>query len=587
MNKFIRILFSVFVLALMLTLNDRVDAGPPATGSPENSKIICPVCPPSVRPSECLPSTPPPPPVCPSTPPPPTCPSCPPPCSPPPPPPPPPPPAPVCLYGQVRVDVTNPTSNTPSTKKYSEAEIFSGTTSLDNITCLKGLYNQLRTTKNHMGAAIYRDDYIGAIAANLFGTNLGCSVRGKLFHSLPKLSLNWKDLCLGGNWFVKNKPDGTCEAVDPGTVNPDEVCDTLAVTWSRSTPISLIWDVESLVNPVPVYTSLDLSGEKSWILWRGSSSAPLLVYDPERTGEVRSAAQLFGEWTFGGKKSASLAGSSLSSLQMAGPWKHGFEALATLDSDGNGKVDGEELRSLSLWFDNNQNGVVDAEEMKTVEQMGVTALFYEVDSSLSGGLGKDITLQVGYERVTDSGKVIKGASVDWYSPKLASPAEVMQYLGAYSLLEQSAHAGEIRVNDTFDSLDVVSSDTAKKRNAPSLEGGWSWVIQDETKESGFFVFTIDDKDSGGLVAYSLSQRNAPKGDLSLVSALMLQGKKTVSKNGDVEITLNSASIGGLQVSSIAVLSKNGDTLSGSTTVRADAYGDIETTEYRWIAKRDN
>ncbi|MFN9820577.1 MAG: hypothetical protein ACK56K_07765, partial [Akkermansiaceae bacterium] len=61
-------------------------------------------------------------------------------------------------------------------------------------------------------------------------------------------------------------------------------------------------------------------------------------------------ASLFGNHTFG--------------RVGADAWKHGYEPLATLDSNTDGKLLNEELTSVWVWLDLNSNALVDEGEMK-------------------------------------------------------------------------------------------------------------------------------------------------------------------------------------------------------------------------------
>jgi tetratricopeptide (TPR) repeat protein len=90
----------------------------------------------------------------------------------------------------------------------------------------------------------------------------------------------------------------------------------------------------------------------SWI----TPEAAWLVHDPQRTGKVESALQLFGAvgfWLF---------------------WDHGYQALAALDDDQDGTLTGKELEGLALWHDANGDGVCDPGEVKPLAAYGIVAL---------------------------------------------------------------------------------------------------------------------------------------------------------------------------------------------------------------------
>ena len=99
----------------------------------------------------------------------------------------------------------------------------------------------------------------------------------------------------------------------------------------------------------------DGSGERgrwSWI----TRDAAWLVYDQKGDGQVTSALQLFGSvtfWLF---------------------WNNGYEALATLDDNADGRLAGAELQHLALWRDANGNGVSEPGELTSLSEAGITSL---------------------------------------------------------------------------------------------------------------------------------------------------------------------------------------------------------------------
>ena len=53
-------------------------------------------------------------------------------------------------------------------------------------------------------------------------------------------------------------------------------------------------------------------------------------------------------------------------------YANGYEQMATLDANMDGKVSGKELAGLSVWQDKNGDGKCDAGELQTVQQLGIT-----------------------------------------------------------------------------------------------------------------------------------------------------------------------------------------------------------------------
>ena len=57
-------------------------------------------------------------------------------------------------------------------------------------------------------------------------------------------------------------------------------------------------------------------------------------------------------------------------------YKNGFEALASYDSDGNGRIDirDKDFKNLRLWFDKNGDGVTNHGELKRLSSMQVKSI---------------------------------------------------------------------------------------------------------------------------------------------------------------------------------------------------------------------
>lgn len=104
-----------------------------------------------------------------------------------------------------------------------------------------------------------------------------------------------------------------------------------------------------------VQFDLDGSGKATKWPWVRPETG-FLVWDPSGKGRITSGRQMFGSvtwWMF---------------------WRDGYEALASLDDDRDGLVQGDELRGLSIWFDLNSNGVSDAGEVVSVQQAGIESI---------------------------------------------------------------------------------------------------------------------------------------------------------------------------------------------------------------------
>ncbi len=97
-----------------------------------------------------------------------------------------------------------------------------------------------------------------------------------------------------------------------------------------------------------------------------NDNAGWLVYDAAGTGRISSAMQLFGNVTF----------------QMF--WQNGYEALATLDDDGDGVIAGGEMRHLAIWRDVNRNGLSDSGEVRSLSSYDICGLRFAATTNDAG-----------------------------------------------------------------------------------------------------------------------------------------------------------------------------------------------------------
>ena len=189
--------------------------------------------------------------------------------------------------------------------------------------------------------------------------------------------------------------DDNCKVIDVNTVNP--VCASGYFGWRLGSPISFIWVQNHNVETSYTLTRFAInpkSPQGQQYEWRGSAEAPLLVWDPEGKRTVTEATQLFGNHTFG--KS----------------WKHGYEPLATLDKNSNGKLSGDELKPLALWFDANRNGISEPGEVKGAAESGVVNIYVTPDRTdpKTGW----VHASKGFDRLVN-GKLETLPSVDWFA----------------------------------------------------------------------------------------------------------------------------------------------------------------------------
>ena len=113
-----------------------------------------------------------------------------------------------------------------------------------------------------------------------------------------------------------------------------------------------------------IFFNLDAKGLSENTGWVDARDG-LLVRDLNGDGQITSGRELFGNHTLltQGPKAGQTAA-------------HGFEALAELDTNGDGMVNSQDggFASLRVWKDANGNGLTDAGELLTLAQAGVASL---------------------------------------------------------------------------------------------------------------------------------------------------------------------------------------------------------------------
>ncbi len=326
------------------------------------------------------------------------------------------------------------------------------------------------------GDNIYGDDAILAcfskIADQAKGSPAGTTygILQKSFTDSNEAEDGWK----GNTIFVM---DNNCQgvALPPGA----RTCGKVDV-YAYVSPISLLldsnFDIDSETSVVNF--PLNMGKADKWYTWKASKKAPLLVYDPRHQGQITSATQLFGEWTFGGKKSASLN----NKLAQSTKWANGYEALATMDSNYDGKISDSELESLALWFDENGNGISEKGEVRSLKESGIISLFYKTDKT--DPLTKNIFANIGFERMID-GKIETGRSVDWYGEEANSSLES----GIRQQLLNTLEGNQQSSNRTESFIAKESKEQAKTENPATttnepdkISGVWDWKMENSLNE---------------------------------------------------------------------------------------------------------
>ncbi|MCB0319966.1 MAG: hypothetical protein KDD60_03510 [Bdellovibrionales bacterium] len=385
-------------------------------------------------------------------------------------------------------------------------------------------------------------------------------------------------------------------------------CKALEV-WSYC-PVSLLWEEGVDVNSDATITNfpLDPTSPGKSFLWKASAKTPLLVFDPQHKGEITSAFQLFGEWTFGGKRD-SLANISLDSSQMkltGKPWENGYEPLALMDTDGDGKISGNELNPIALWFDGNRDGVSQSGEVQPAKKAGVTALYYTPDGRDSQE--RNIIAIRGFERLKD-GEIVLGTSVDWYGEGGDHPIQIADRAmlkGALcnplsdnvSCTESHHRTQQDQPSFTLSSNTISSADSPiTVDNLRGFSGLWMWQATGDLAKSknrpigSLFIGQNQEGLISGRSFTSLPVKadeypSIAKLSSNLLTSLPLEGARHTVENGKSAIEFKVHSEDGKSYTeSVAVLANNGKNLIGkSRSVFYTADGQ-RSIAYSWQASR--
>ena len=419
-----------------------------------------------------------------------------------------------------------------------------------------------------------RDD---CVMSHFARSNEGMAIAVSCFnHQYQNVPPDSNGQCGGlSNWleqtgFFANEAyvffDSACNPVKPPKLEDVLEC-VVANVWYRVSPISLLLEGDSLSNDSTLASfSLDPVSCPGCIYeWKASEKAPLLVYDPEQTGQITSASQLFGNWTFGGKRVASLVSSDQTNSQ----WRDGYEALGSLDTNYDGIVSGSELEHLALWYDYNRDGVSDHGEVRPISSARIKSLFYK--GGIKDAKTGDIVLKTGYEREVD-GKILNGVSVDWYADGAASAQELI----ANKMLESSFGAQATPVKP----LELEPRNSSSGKASANVAGVWQWkaAIGRDESISGSFVIN---QAGGEITGFSLSESAFMEPKIASSAVVIQHFRGSANEDGVFNFALT-ARQGKLR--SEFQVAKDG-TLEGQTWVSNSKGENASEITYKWVATK--
>lgn len=383
-----------------------------------------------------------------------------------------------------------------------------------------------------------------------------------------------------GYWFM----DSDCRFRQ--SVTDAKLCGFAGVATS---PISLVFDESSSLEAdmTVVDFAIDLNRPGSFSLWKGSDKAPLLVYDPERSGNVATAARLFGNYSFGGRTS-DISRIRLDSGIDRPVWNNGYEALSLLDDDHDGRLAGSELEPLSLWFDKNRNAHSEAGEVKPLTSVGITALYYQKPVGHPGT--DDIGLDIGYERVID-GRIVHGRSVDWYAETFSSKNEALQALAVIN--SSSANRARLSLERDWKRDPLEFRPHESKDHATNISGYWRWHMVDDVDAANPGAFAFDQSDDLSVRGFSVIETVLQKNSQNLrsgVTILPSEGRLETDSEGRrvLKFTVTNPD-NSSTAETKATLEEGGLVLKGTTTQRFissnEPRGKSATITYQWVARK--
>lgn len=343
--------------------------------------------------------------------------------------------------------------------------------------------------------------------------------------------------------------DRNCNLIQ--SLDPKLVCGDVKLNMMVS-PISIYWKPSPAIVSSIARFPLNPGSSKVFTQWRAGPDFPLVVVDTNKNGKIDDGSELLGEWTTGGASHATSGASPR-------PWKNGFEALAIFDTNNDKIVDGEELKPLSLWFDNDADAETDAGELVSAQGAGIDALTLREPESSS--MSRDLISTGSVRRRALSQP---STMVDWYSPTFESPAEALS-----NPLPTSEHFAPL-------------TDKHELHTQQGTIGGWwAWTLDSSSDASGI---------NGGVLLLSHEGER-------FAGAAFSENVVVPADNSDTRSVIQARHVFGMQSKEEFVFVVPGDnsttyssmkllpdgTLRGTSTVKS--LDDTQViTSYRWTAK---
>ena len=193
-----------------------------------------------------------------------------------------------------------------------------------------------------------------------------------------------------------------------------------------------------------VLFDLDGDGTLEQTAWVSTGDG-LLVRDLNHNGRIDNGRELFGSST---------------ELPDGGRAQDGFQALAALDSNADGRIDqaDEAYASLKVWVDANSDGVSDAGELCGLAEAGVRSIGLAAEASTRRDQGNIVGLVASFER--DDGVSAEIADV-WLQLSSAQALDVQAAALAQAL---QAYA---QTSDAFDNEQPSNNEQPTHKRLPA------------------------------------------------------------------------------------------------------------------------
>jgi hypothetical protein len=371
-----------------------------------------------------------------------------------------------------------------------------------------------------------------------------------------------------------------------------DVCE-MTFQWAES-PISLIlekgYDISSQGKLVRF--KLNPHIEPQYLVWRASEKAPLLVFDPSRSGVIKDGSQLFGTWTFGGDKP--LAVPSDNQITTKPEWKNGFDALKTLDKNSDGVIAGAELNDLALWFDKNSDAESQLGEVVPLTDALIKKL--HVGKPQTQNRVGDILVEGGFVRAV-KGQEEEGDMVDWFTKTYATADEAIALEGI-KVFGKGKDQGKVDSKDdqAAEQLSLLRpiDDTSSSQplSDENFTGIWSWgmsgKIPSELKDSnktGMITITDTGRTVRGHLYVEIGYKHlASQKDYRVIISKKFKGEKFVRESdGKVGVRFTTNDDHGETSSEFFKGDRKGALLGTTTNRFTPKNGALASIEYSWEA----